>query len=722
MSKHLILGLLTLLGVQSASAIFQFDIRVSDLENVDCWDPASCTATEGWIHLYNLDNEEEEYTVPALIFQGGSPLAFSFQCDADGLIDCNNPDLFYGIDHVYAKFQGPGFFYEVHNTASRGYECGPAFPIRIIPPAGDGCVPFDPGYRWDFAHFPEGQVAVTENFDMHPDSTLYIEAGMEIYGLPGAGIIANGNIVAIGTRENWITFHGNNWDGLSFFAGTSADMRYCKFEGVNSSTDGGALTVNGQAIVSLYNCLVDHNSTAGMGGAAYVADGGQLLLYLCTVSHNTGASNGGIYLAGGNAYFEANMSLISYNEPANSDLTGTGSTNVTFTNIFPQSEGFPPGMVLPAWYCDPGYVNAAEGDFHISYWSLADPDEVNCIIDVSVNVLENDPDGTPGDMGAFYFDQHAILNPAEIVAVSDRANDQGGYVIIEFEASPNDGSWLNPVTMYSIWERYPGMGENEWVSAGTVAALAIPGMHYFVQVPTLNDQFEGNENIHTFMIGTHSVHFPVPMPSETMTGFSLDNIAPAALAGFDASGGWYETPGFDNLDISWTGSNANDLEGYDLVFSLTDDIGTATAVPGYDGFSTATTFTSPIGALEVGDRVHFWALARDVHANDGPTVHTFSDFTTDVLAQLPTVYELGQNFPNPFNPATSIAFALPQAGQVNLSVYNMLGAKVATLVNGVRPAGRYTVKFDGSTLASGVYFYKLEAQGFSDLKKMILVK
>lgn len=91
--------------------------------------------------------------------------------------------------------------------------------------------------------------------------------------------------------------------------------------------------------------------------------------------------------------------------------------------------------------------------------------------------------------------------------------------------------------------------------------------------------------------------------------------------------------------------------------------------------------------------------------------------TTDVKN-----YALDQNYPNPFNPATKISFALPKQGNVTLKVYNMLGKEVMTLVNGFRNSGSYEVSFDGSNLSSGVYFYKLEAEGFSDVKRMMLVK
>ncbi|MBS1492618.1 MAG: choice-of-anchor J domain-containing protein [Bacteroidetes bacterium] len=85
-------------------------------------------------------------------------------------------------------------------------------------------------------------------------------------------------------------------------------------------------------------------------------------------------------------------------------------------------------------------------------------------------------------------------------------------------------------------------------------------------------------------------------------------------------------------------------------------------------------------------------------------------------------YSLSQNYPNPFNPTTSISFAIPQNGFVTLKVYNMLGKEVATLVNGNLNAGQHNYNFNASNLASGVYFYKLEAGNFSEVKKMSLIK
>jgi hypothetical protein len=83
---------------------------------------------------------------------------------------------------------------------------------------------------------------------------------------------------------------------------------------------------------------------------------------------------------------------------------------------------------------------------------------------------------------------------------------------------------------------------------------------------------------------------------------------------------------------------------------------------------------------------------------------------------------LYQNFPNPFNPNTTIKYELPKAARVNLSVFDILGCKVSMLVNERKDAGVYEVKFNGSNLASGVYFYRLQAGDFVATKRLLLLK
>ena len=93
----------------------------------------------------------------------------------------------------------------------------------------------------------------------------------------------------------------------------------------------------------------------------------------------------------------------------------------------------------------------------------------------------------------------------------------------------------------------------------------------------------------------------------------------------------------------------------------------------------------------------------------------------------PVEFTLSQNYPNPFNPTTVIHYSLSENGFIILKVFDLLGKEIVTLINQNQIAGRYSVDFNGSNLASGIYFYKLETQGtngqkFVSTKRMVLVK
>ena len=90
--------------------------------------------------------------------------------------------------------------------------------------------------------------------------------------------------------------------------------------------------------------------------------------------------------------------------------------------------------------------------------------------------------------------------------------------------------------------------------------------------------------------------------------------------------------------------------------------------------------------------------------------------------EIPASFNLFQNYPNPFNPTTTIKYSLPEVSKVSLTLFNLLGEEVTTLVNEEKLAGNYTVEFDATNLPSGVYFYKIQAGSFIETKKMILLK
>lgn len=145
--------------------------------------------------------------------------------------------------------------------------------------------------------------------------------------------------------------------------------------------------------------------------------------------------------------------------------------------------------------------------------------------------------------------------------------------------------------------------------------------------------------------------------------------------------------------------------------------------PGVSGYSIAhTNLTGNRRVWSVGGCPFVAYAGAGVNVlNCGVNVTPVNE-VTPISSQIPSQYKLEQNYPNPFNPITIINYDIPKTGQVTLRVYDVLGKVVATLVNSVKNAGSYKAEFDGADFSSGVYFYRLESNGFVDTKKMMLIK
>ncbi|MEK9136423.1 MAG: T9SS type A sorting domain-containing protein, partial [Bacteroidota bacterium] len=89
---------------------------------------------------------------------------------------------------------------------------------------------------------------------------------------------------------------------------------------------------------------------------------------------------------------------------------------------------------------------------------------------------------------------------------------------------------------------------------------------------------------------------------------------------------------------------------------------------------------------------------------------------------VPKEFSLNQNYPNPFNPSTAISYQIASPTHVSLKVFDVLGKEVASLVNEVKPAGKYEATWDAGDIASGMYFYRIEAGSFTSVRKMMLLK
>jgi hypothetical protein len=116
------------------------------------------------------------------------------------------------------------------------------------------------------------------------------------------------------------------------------------------------------------------------------------------------------------------------------------------------------------------------------------------------------------------------------------------------------------------------------------------------------------------------------------------------------------------------------------------------------------------------------ATAVDTFGRPQSTVLNDVVGVPDESKPIPVSYSLGQNYPNPFNPATMIRYALPAVSDVQIKVYDIFGREVTTLVNRQQPAGEYSINFNASNLASGIYFYRISAGKYTETKRMMLIK
>jgi photosystem II stability/assembly factor-like uncharacterized protein len=193
-----------------------------------------------------------------------------------------------------------------------------------------------------------------------------------------------------------------------------------------------------------------------------------------------------------------------------------------------------------------------------------------------------------------------------------------------------------------------------------------------------------------------------------------------------------------NLGSSWSAAastgtgNINGITGTNLV---TDN----TVLPytwyirsnnniyysGNNGSSWVINYTAPAGnyrhiTLTDFSSIGTWYAVRD---NGGITKGTYSISSVNpVLSEIPGEFSLMQNYPNPFNPSTTFKFSIPEKSFVTLKVYNSIGVEIETIVKGELSPSTYEAKWEASKYSSGVYFYSLQTIGFSETKKMILIK
>ena len=315
-----------------------------------------------------------------------------------------------------------------------------------------------------------------------------------------------------------------------------------------------------------------------------------------------------------------------------------------------------------------------------------------------------------------YLYEREFATPPSINFIFDQPNDQGRWVRMQF--SPGGTEW-GPFHSFSIWRlTNTPMGP----ILDFVDYLPNHEMDsYNLVLPTLVDSsaYVSDPEVYmsAFMVTGHwdMYDYIDGLPS---AGYSIDNIipgvpAPLVLLFSDDT----------HVEMQWEPSVDEDFQYFEVHRATNPDFTDAsiiemTIAPGTADWD-----------ITVGQIYYYQVVAVDANGNtsEGSNVITTSIVSVDDLEMMPTVYGLSQNYPNPFNPTTTIEFALPEASEVSLEIYNLLGQKVRTLVNGYVPAGYINTSWDGmdqngKEISSGTYIYRLQTADQSFSKKMVLMK
>jgi len=174
----------------------------------------------------------------------------------------------------------------------------------------------------------------------------------------------------------------------------------------------------------------------------------------------------------------------------------------------------------------------------------------------------------------------------------------------------------------------------------------------------------------------------------------------------------------NDVTLKWTTSSEDNNERFEIERSLTNskDWDMVGAVLGFGNSNIPVSYSFTDKALNTGN-YNYRLKQIDFNGH-----LEYFNLINEVSIGTPVKFNLSQNYPNPFNPVTQIDFEIPLDGNMNISVYDNNGKLVSTITNGFKTAGYYTSYFNASDLSSGLYFYRLESQNSSQVKKMTLIK
>lgn len=243
---------------------------------------------------------------------------------------------------------------------------------------------------------------------------------------------------------------------------------------------------------------------------------------------------------------------------------------------------------------------------------------------------------------------------------------------------------------------------------------------YAMMTPTLFDSTEISDEYHYFQVIAHTDDPAVFWVSEPDSGYSVDNLSPVTPGGFT---GKY-APVSGALVLWWDRNREEDLAGYQVYQGDTEDF-----IPSDENLVASTSDTlALLGAFSTDGGEYLKVSAVDIHGNESEFAYLKADnFSGVAPGAVPSSFVLHANVPNPFNPATTIRFSIPESRLVKLSIFTVDGRHVTTLLEEAMPGGSHEIVWtgrdeSGRSVGSGCYFYRLDADKESRTNRMILIR
>lgn len=308
----------------------------------------------------------------------------------------------------------------------------------------------------------------------------------------------------------------------------------------------------------------------------------------------------------------------------------------------------------------------------------------------------------------------------EILNISDVPQDQGGWVYVRFLRSYFDNN--NLITKSSSTdtiEMYTAELNNgsEWVALNSTVAYG--DSTYTLLCHTPQDSSSQSDGLYPFRV--IAAMNEGKFVSNTSYGYSVDNLAPEVPTNLFAAAN-----GDTSMVLEWLAVTAADLGYYQVYRDTAPNINPQEMNP----YAQTTNHFFTDQQIEAGTTYYYWVSAVDHHGNASPLSSAVSIQITTALATdgiVPQSFALGQNYPNPFNPSTTIPYQLPRTAFVTLRIYDYRGALVTILVHQRQAPGYYQVRWlaknsGGKDMPTGIYFVRLEAEGFQALRKILLMK